>query len=91
MADAVVKFTIHTIATRAVNAFKAALGIKSPSRMMIKAAHAHRKQQWEPPQPLPWWAARHPLDRWESKTKKRNARLMRRQLRREMGETRCRA
>lgn len=65
----------------ALDAIKSALGTRSPSRVWID--ELCRKREHVEPVKLPWYTARHPMDPWESKAKRRNARLVRRAQRRE--------
>lgn len=71
---------------RIVNAlasFKAALGITSPSREFLAAVRAAERRPYVAPAPLPWHAARGPLEPWSSAAKRRLARLTRRAMRRD--------
>ena len=70
---------------RIVNAlasFKAALGITSPSREFLAAVQAAERRPYVAPVPLPWYAARSPLEPWESPELAAAARRVRRLIRR---------
>lgn len=77
-----IREAVDRIARNAIDAFKSALGIESPSQVWRDAFREAQRRQYEPPTPPPWYAARSPLDPWESKAKRRSARLTRRAIRR---------
>lgn len=64
-----------------LDSLKSKLEIHSPSRVWID--ELRRKREYIKTEPLPWYSPRHPMDPWESKAKRRNARLVRRARRRE--------
>ena len=61
---------------------KAALNIASPSRAFIDVARSARRRQYAAPVPLPWYAARCPLEPYETPELAAAARRVRRLIRR---------
>ncbi len=69
----------------ALSAFRSALGIASPSRAFADLRWDKLTldgQPWPPVAPLPWYAARAPLDAYESPELRAAARRVRRLIRR---------
>ncbi len=68
--------------TSAIATLKTALSITSPSRVFFDAARAAERRQYAAPVPLPWYAARGPLEPYETPELAAAARRVHRLIRR---------